>query len=267
MSCAWAPSPDQRRACGAVGSQDAGHETQGWHPLEYSADCAPDAAIEVDGAPHLASIWFGTAPAAALQAIERSIFRRESTGYCRLYLHLPENAVVLCVDEKSQIGLGNHAQPMLPMGLGYVEGVTDDYRCHGTTTLFAALDTAKGKVITQCRQRHRHQEYLDFLREIEKNVPETGCAYHRRQSRHPQTSASQTLARSSTVKIPCALHSDLCLWLNQVETVQSNYTAGHSPQDVSQRQRPDRENRPIRGNFQRPRAAFRLDGHGGFDFR
>src|SRR5438132_9747276 len=64
-------------------------------------------------------------------------------------------------------------QPMLPMGLGYVEGVTHDYRRHGTTTLFAALDTAKGKVLTQCRQRHRHQEYLGFLREIEKNVPKT----------------------------------------------------------------------------------------------
>jgi putative transposase len=62
-------------------------------------------------------------------------------------------------------------QPMLPLGLGYVEGVTHDYRRHGTTTLFAALDTANGKVLTQCRPRHRHQEYLGFLREIEKNVP------------------------------------------------------------------------------------------------
>ena len=61
---------------------------------------------------------------------------------------------------------------MLPLGLGYVEGVTHDYRRHGTTTLFAALDTAHGKVLTPCRQRHRHQEYLGFLREIEKNVPQ-----------------------------------------------------------------------------------------------
>jgi putative transposase len=88
-----------------------------------------------------------------------------------LYLHPPENAVVLCVDEKSQIQALERTQPMLPMGLGYVEGVTHDYRRHGTTTLFAALDTAKGKVITQCRPRHRHQEYLGFLRQIEGNVP------------------------------------------------------------------------------------------------
>jgi putative transposase len=88
-----------------------------------------------------------------------------------LYLNPPENAVVLCVDEKSQIQALERTQPMLPIGLGYVEGVTHDYRRHGTTTLFAALDTARGTVITQCRKRHRHQEYLDFLREIDQNVP------------------------------------------------------------------------------------------------
>jgi putative transposase len=88
-------------------------------------------------------------------------------------LNPPENAVVLCVDEKSQIRALERTQPMLPMGLGCVEGVTHDYRCHGTTTLFAALDTPKGKVLTHWRPRHRHQEYLGFLREIEKNVPET----------------------------------------------------------------------------------------------
>ncbi len=58
------------------------------------------------------------------------------------------------------------------MGLGYVEGVTHDCRRHGTTTLFAALNAATGKVLSRCRPRHRHQEYLDFLREIEQNVPE-----------------------------------------------------------------------------------------------
>jgi putative transposase len=89
-----------------------------------------------------------------------------------LYLNPPENAVVLCVDEKSGIQALERTQPILPMGLGYVEGVTHDYRRHGTATLFAALDTANGKVLTQCRRRHRHQEYLGFLREIAKNVPQ-----------------------------------------------------------------------------------------------
>jgi transposase len=88
-----------------------------------------------------------------------------------LYLNPPENAVVLCVDEKSQIQALERTQPMLPMGLGYLEGVTHGYRRHGTTTLLAALDTAGGTVLSQCRSRHRHHEYLDFLRQIDTSVP------------------------------------------------------------------------------------------------
>jgi putative transposase len=88
-----------------------------------------------------------------------------------LYLNPPDKAVVLCVDEKSQIQALERTQPALPMGLGYVEGVTHNYVRHGTTTLFAALDLATGTVIGQCQRRHRHQEYLRFLREIDANVP------------------------------------------------------------------------------------------------
>lgn len=89
-----------------------------------------------------------------------------------LYLNPPDHAVVLCVDEKTQVQALNRTQPMLPMGLGYVEGVTHDYVRHGTTTLFAALDVSNGKVLTQCKARHRHQEFLAFLRHIDANVPE-----------------------------------------------------------------------------------------------
>jgi transposase/DNA-binding transcriptional MerR regulator len=88
-----------------------------------------------------------------------------------LYLNPPENALVLCVDEKSQVQALERSQPILPMGLGYVEGVTHDYFRHGTTTLFAALDIANGSVIGQCKRRHRHQEFLAFLRHVERNVP------------------------------------------------------------------------------------------------
>ena len=88
-----------------------------------------------------------------------------------LYLNPPEHAVVLCVDEKSQIQALERSQPILPMGLGYVEGVTHDYFRHGTATLFAALDVASGAVLTDCKPRHRHQEFLAFLRKIDKNVP------------------------------------------------------------------------------------------------
>jgi putative transposase len=75
------------------------------------------------------------------------------------------------VDEKSQIQALDRTQPLLPLGLGYVEGVTHDYVRHGTTTLFAALDIASGQVLTQCKARHRHQEFLQFLRHIDANVP------------------------------------------------------------------------------------------------
>jgi len=89
-----------------------------------------------------------------------------------LYLNPPDHALVLCVDEKSQVQALERTQPVLPMGLGYVEGITHDYIRHGTTTLFAALDVANGSVLTQCKQRHRHQEFLAFLRHIEAHVPE-----------------------------------------------------------------------------------------------
>lgn len=88
-----------------------------------------------------------------------------------LYLNPPDQAMVLCVDEKSQVQALDRTQPVLPMGLGYVEGVTHDYVRHGTTTLFAALDIASGQVLTRCKPRHRHQEFLAFLNHIDANVP------------------------------------------------------------------------------------------------
>jgi putative transposase len=89
-----------------------------------------------------------------------------------LYLNPPDHALVLCVDENSQIQALNRTQPVLPMGLGYVEGVTHDYVRHGTTTLFAALDIATGAVFTECKPRHRHQEFLSFLRRLDASIPE-----------------------------------------------------------------------------------------------
>lgn len=77
----------------------------------------------------------------------------------------------LAVDEKSQIQALERTAPRLPLGPGYVEGVTHDYLRHGTTTLFAALDVHTGYVITQCRPRHRHQEFLRFLDHLKTQVP------------------------------------------------------------------------------------------------
>ena len=89
-----------------------------------------------------------------------------------LYLNPPENALVLCVDEKSQCQALERSQPSLPLGFGYAEGYTHDYLRHGTLTLFAALDVATGGVLAQPKKRHRHQELLQFLRHIDANVPQ-----------------------------------------------------------------------------------------------
>src|ERR1700683_5217102 len=88
-----------------------------------------------------------------------------------LYMNPPDHAIVLAVDEKSQIQALSRPQPVLPMGLGYVEGVTHDYARHGTTTLFAALNVLDGSVISQCKPRHRHQEFIGFLNHLDHQVP------------------------------------------------------------------------------------------------
>jgi transposase len=88
-----------------------------------------------------------------------------------LYLHPPDRAVVLCVDEKSQVQALNRSQPLLPMLPGRAESRTHTYVRHGTTALFAALDVATGRVIGQCRRRHRATEFLKFMNQIDTNVP------------------------------------------------------------------------------------------------
>ncbi len=88
-----------------------------------------------------------------------------------LYLAPPDRALVLSVDEKSQIQALDRTQPGLPIKKGRAGTMTHDYKRHGTTTLFAALDVATGQVIGQCMKRHRHQEWLRFLRTIDRSTP------------------------------------------------------------------------------------------------
>ena len=96
-----------------------------------------------------------------------------------LYMSPPENAIVLCVDEKSQVQALDRTQPLLPMAPGRAERHTHDYVRNGTTSLFAALNVATGEVIGKCHRRHRHQEFLRFLDEIDAKVPkEPGVEIH-----------------------------------------------------------------------------------------
>jgi transposase len=95
-------------------------------------------------------------------------FLEKLTDVVGLYLHPPDKAVVLCVDEKSQIQALNRTQPGLPLKKGRCGTMTHDYKRNGTTTLFAALNVLQGKVIGDCHKRHRHQEFLKFLRRIDR---------------------------------------------------------------------------------------------------
>jgi transposase len=99
------------------------------------------------------------------------MFEEKVTEIVGLYLDPPDRAVVLCVDEKSQIQALDRTQPGLPLKKGRAATMTHDYKRHGTTTLFAALDVKSGHVIGECLPRHRAKEFLKFLRSIDKAVP------------------------------------------------------------------------------------------------
>ena len=98
-------------------------------------------------------------------------FLQKLTDVVGLYLNPPEKAVVLCVDEKSQIQALDRTQPGLPLKQGRCGTMTHDYKRNGTTTLFAALEVAQGQVIGQCYARHRHQEFLRFLQRLDEEFP------------------------------------------------------------------------------------------------
>jgi transposase len=100
-------------------------------------------------------------------------FVEKLTDVIGLYLNPPEHALVLCVDEKSQIQALDRTQPGLPLKKGRCGTMTHDYKRNGTTTLFAALELLEGKVIGQCYQRHRHQEFLRFLGHLDREFPAT----------------------------------------------------------------------------------------------
>ena len=104
-------------------------------------------------------------------------FEEKLVDVVGLYFDPPDKAVVLCMDEKSQIQALDRTQRSLPMKKGRAGTMTHDYKRHGTTTLFAALDVLTGRVIGECLPRHRHQEFLKFLRRIDREVPE-GLAVH-----------------------------------------------------------------------------------------
>ena len=139
------------------------------------------------------------------------------TDVVGLYLHPPEKAIVLCVDEKSQIQALDRTQPLLPLRPGQVERRTHDYKRHGTTTLFAALDVATGEVTGQCTLRHRHQEFLQFLRLLDRTYPEQELHLvldNYSTHKHPKVRAWLALRPRFHLHFTPTSAS----WMNQVET-------------------------------------------------
>jgi transposase len=135
-----------------------------------------------------------------------------------LYVDPPAHAVVLSIDEKSQIQALDRTQPGLPMKPGRCGTMTHDYKRHGTTTLFAALNVLDGSVLGRCMQRHRHQEFIRFLNQIERGVP-AGKLIHvvlDNYGAHKQAKVRHWLARHPRWTFHFTPTS--CSWLNAVET-------------------------------------------------
>lgn len=134
-----------------------------------------------------------------------------------LYLNPPDKALVLCVDEKSQIQALDRTQPSLPLTFGQPETRTHDYRRYGTTTLFAALDVATGKIIGQLKRRHRSEDFIRFLRHIDAQVPE-GLDVHLildNYGTHKTDKVRNWLARHP--RFHCHFTPTYSSWLNLVE--------------------------------------------------
>jgi transposase len=135
-----------------------------------------------------------------------------------LYLHPPENAVVVCVDEKSQCQALERTQPILPMRPGIPERQTHDYARHGVTSLFAALNTATGQVTDACYPRHRHQEFLKFLKKTATAYPATElhviCDNY---ATHKHAEVRRWLASPENKRITLHFTPTGCSWINLVE--------------------------------------------------
>ena len=131
-------------------------------------------------------------------------FLEKLTDVVGLYLNPPDKTLVLCLDEKSQIQALDRTQPGLPLKKGRCGTMTHDYKRNGTTTLFAALNVLDGKVIGECHSRHRHQEWLKFLRRLDREFPQDApVALGDGQLRHAQRAARESVAEeASPVCVP-----------------------------------------------------------------
>jgi transposase len=168
-------------------------------------------------------IWhaFGLQPhrTKTFKLSEDPLFIEKVRDIVGLYMNPPEHAIVLSIDEKSQVQALDRTQPLLPMEPWQVERKTHDYARHGTTSLFAALNTKTGEIIGRCHQRHRHQEFLRFLKHVDQTI-----------TKGPKTEVHLVMDNYATHKTPAVQrwltrHPEYHVhftptsasWLNQVE--------------------------------------------------
>jgi hypothetical protein len=179
-----------------------------------------------------------------------------------LYLDPPSNAIVLCVDEKSQIQALNRTQPILPVRPGLPERATHDYKRNGTTTLFAALEVATGQVTDRCYGRHGKAEFLDFLKLVAKTyAPPT--ARRARQLPHPQTRRHQPMAGQEPADHP-ALPPNLRLMAEPRRGVlRDHHPPSDPPRILRQRQATRHRDPRVHRRTQRSLPAVRLDQNRG----
>jgi len=190
-------------------------------------------------------------------------FLEKTTDVVGLYLNPPQEAVVLCVDEKSQIQALDRTQPGLPIRKGRCGTMTHDYKRNGTTTLFAALDTLKGRVVGECHSRHRHREFLKFLRRLDIEFPGQVPLHlvMDNYGAHKHEKVKTVAEAPSPVRAP--LRSDqFQLAQSGGAMVRSPRQQGHSPRSVPQRGRPAGINRRIPCCLEYGSQALRLDRHG-----
>ena len=182
-----------------------------------------------------------------------------------LYLNPPEKALVLCCDEKSQCQALERTQPGLPLGIGHIRTKTHDYVRHGTLTLFAALNYLEGKLITRLAARHRHQEWLAFLKTIDEETPgdlaihiiADNYATHK----HPAVTRGHPMVRPPR-PLSHALHADLVILDEFGRALLSRPHRVHYREELGLDPRTGRCDHCFPGRAQRQSSALRLESQG-----
>ena len=176
-----------------------------------------------------------------------------------LYLNPPEKAVVVCIDEKTQVQALDRTAPILPMRPGLPEKATHDYVRHGTTTLFAALEVATGKVTDACYDRHTHEEFLDFLKQVAKAYPRVKLHVVRDNYATHKHPAVQAWLAKQPADHP-ALHPDLRVVAEHGrDLLRDHHPPGHPPRHLHLGQGPHRRHRDLHRRLERTLPTVHLD--------